>query len=99
ATLGDGETETAPPQEASVRRRTVRGRRLVSASGAPLSCEGVDAESGDLQATRVEAFAFHGGATLPESHRLRWKTRVFSCSRGSLCRHVLLREAGVVRKV
>ena len=24
------------------------------------------------QATRVEAFAFHGGATLPESHRLRW---------------------------
>src|SRR5882762_9412534 len=71
---GDGETETAPPQEASVRRRTARSERKRDRCRiwrTPFLRRRV-CRGRMSQATRVEAFAFHGGATLPEFNRLRW---------------------------
>src|SRR6267378_6986249 len=99
-TEGDGE-ELAPPQAASVKRRTARSERKRDRCRiwrTPFLRRRVCRERMS-QATRVEAFrAFHGGATLPESHRLRWKS-AYEVFRGALGRHVLLGEARVVREV
>src|SRR5712692_619589 len=60
---------TPPPHETTNRRapRNVTSRIRIRRT---LSREGVSAASGS-QATRVRTFVLHGGATLPESHRLR----------------------------
>src|SRR3954463_7702028 len=62
----------APPHEARRRTRTERmiaKRRVMWRT--PLTRRCGCRERG-AQATRVGAFALHGGATLPELHRLRW---------------------------
>src|SRR5207302_8478788 len=72
-TEGEGEMETAPPQEASVRRRTARNAKTRERIWRTPFLRRRVCRERMSQATRVEAFtAFHGGATLPESHRLRW---------------------------
>src|SRR5207253_7698087 len=60
-TDGDGEMETAPPQEASVRRRTARKTTIRERIWRTPFLRRRVCRKRMSQATRVEAFAFHGG--------------------------------------
>src|SRR5439155_17711693 len=71
ATEGEGPTETAPPQAEIARRRAVRNANIRERIWRTPFLRRRVCRVRMSQATRVEAFACHGGASLPESHRLR----------------------------
>ena len=68
---GEGLTETAPPQAEIARTRTTRNANTRERIWRTPFLRRRVCRVRLSQATRVEAFAYHGGATLPESHRLR----------------------------